>query len=201
MVDANHHENSPDHGDHRSTFDARDLLEQHGDALYRFAYRAVGNAAWAEDLVQTTLMAAIKSADGYDGRSSIRTWLIAILRRKIVDHIRKHARDEFVRSMSPDDLAELHEAAVAVVADTAPVHDHEEQMTRFRTRLRSCLEVLPPNLRYVFVLRDIERLEVAEVCDILGISATNLSTLLYRARLKLRACLEADRPERDATSE
>ncbi|MGB0715383.1 MAG: RNA polymerase sigma factor [Phycisphaerae bacterium] len=182
--------------DSAPSLDPKTLLQDHGDALYRFAWRALGDPTSAEDVVQMTLVSALKGADTYDGRAAIRTWLISILRRKIVDHLRKMARDEAVKSMSPDDLVEMGESVVEASTGRSSL-SREEELVRFRARLNGCLELLPPNLRHAFVLRDLERMEVPDVCDILGISTTNLSTQLYRARTRLRSCLESDDQESD----
>src|SRR5262249_42978535 len=71
------------------TGDAADWLTAHGDALYRFARLRVGARGPAEDLVQDTFLAAIAARGRFRGRSSTRTWLLGILRRKIADHYRR----------------------------------------------------------------------------------------------------------------
>ncbi|MCZ6565426.1 MAG: sigma-70 family RNA polymerase sigma factor, partial [Gammaproteobacteria bacterium] len=68
-------------------------LDEHGDALYKYAFMRVRNEATAEDLVQETLLAAIQAIKTYQGQSSERTWLIGILKHKLMDYFRKAARE------------------------------------------------------------------------------------------------------------
>ncbi len=71
--------------------DASTWLDEHGDVLYRYARSRVGQRELAEDLVQDTLLAALQSRDRFQGRATVRTWLLSILRHKIVDHCRRMA--------------------------------------------------------------------------------------------------------------
>ena len=64
-------------------------LDEYGDSLYRFALARINDSAIAEELVQDTFLAALKSVDNFKGQSSVKTWLIAILKHKIIDHFRK----------------------------------------------------------------------------------------------------------------
>jgi RNA polymerase sigma-70 factor (ECF subfamily) len=73
--------------------DPASWVDLYGDLLYRFALSRVKDPSIAEELVQETLLAALKSRANFQGRSTARTWLIAILKHKIVDHIRKRVRE------------------------------------------------------------------------------------------------------------
>src|SRR6266566_3801634 len=84
-----------------------DWVETHADYLFNFAIGQVRDTGVAEDLVQETFLAAIKSQDGFSGRSSERTWLVGILRHKICDHLRKTCRERAVRvDPTPQDSGE-----------------------------------------------------------------------------------------------
>ena len=152
----------------------------------------------AEDVVQETLLAAIEGLDRFAGKSSVKTWLTSILRFKIVDAIRRKAREPAVSSLGDEaDLDELdgffnaadHDHWESKPAEwRSPERDLEER--EFMTMLDFCLEKLPPNTARVFMLREVMDLESDEICQELKITTTNLWVILYRARMQLRKCLE-----------
>src|SRR5258708_38652143 len=77
-------------------------LEEHGDALYAYALPRVRNADTAEDLVQETLVGALKGRQAFAGRSAERTWLLGILKHKLVDHLRKSVRQRPLSELDVD---------------------------------------------------------------------------------------------------
>jgi RNA polymerase sigma-70 factor (ECF subfamily) len=177
--------------------DPSDWLREHGDVLYRYARSQVGHRELAEDLVQETLLAAIRSHDRFAGRATIRTWLLSILRHKIVDHRRR------TRSSASSIEAESAVSAEPVSARffsgkglwktslaswKAPEHPLEER--EFWDVLDGCLDRLPPSLSAVFILRELEEMATAELLRALELSEVNLRVRLHRARLLLRECLE-----------
>jgi RNA polymerase sigma-70 factor, ECF subfamily len=187
-------------------------VDEHADALYRYARQRVRSGHAAEELVQETFLAALEAKDRFEGRSSDRTWLIAILRRKIVDDYRKRSRE---RPLPDVDGAET---SIQGVFDK---HSHwspkpgrwprqpEEaaQLPELRAAIRTCIDRLPRGVAEAFCLRELEGLAGESLCKVLGISPTNLWSRLHRARMLMRQCLEAnwllgDRPggSRDAES-
>lgn len=168
--------------------------EAHGDYLFNFAVGQVREITTAEDLVQETFLAAMKSRDRFAGQSSERTWLVSILRHKIYDYLRKHCRDK-ARRVEPsaarldDDMDEamlwLHD-----VATESHSPSRRLELDEFRANLEQALGKLPPRIAQVFQLYEIEEASGAEVCSKLGISASNLWVMLHRARKQLREHLE-----------
>ena len=173
---------------------AEQWVQDHADQLFRVAVARVGDRVTAEDLVQETLMAAWKGRSSFDGRSQLQTWLIAILKRKIVDHFRKQGR---LPSLSTDVTGEhdlfdsngLWKARVKEVPN--PLESGVEQ-EEFWQILGGCLSDLPVPLAQSFHLREMESKTSSEACEELGITRKNLSVRLHRARLLLRSCLEAN---------
>jgi RNA polymerase sigma-70 factor (ECF subfamily) len=165
--------------------------------LYRYARSRVGQRELAEDLVQETMLAAIQSLDRFQGRATVRTWLLSILRHKIVDHRRRSATSvlsaEADSVKTPDpvrahyfDAKGLWKKAIASwKAPDQAVLDNE-----FWNVLEGCLERLPVALSTAFVLRELEEMETAELRRTLELSEGNLRVRLHRARLLLRECLE-----------
>ena len=171
-----------------------DWLTQHGDYLYRFALARLRDVAAAEDAVQETLLAAM-SGSGYAGKSSARTWLTGILKHKIIDHFRRQSRDG--RLDAPDE-AESPGQEEFFQADghwlTPPQALGEPasllQQDQFLRVLQQCMDRLPRKLAQIFLLREVEETDNAEICQRMDISANHAWVLLYRARMGLRTCLE-----------
>ncbi len=171
---------------------AVDWLDEHGDVLFGYALRRVGDRGLAEDLVQETLLAALQARTAFDARSSERTWLVGILKHRIADHFRRISREAASTDMTAD-------ASDALFGRSGkwrePLADWVDPQRAFESRefwdvFQGCVRRLPARMRAALVMRDIDGDNPAETCQSLGISATNLWTLLHRARLRLRACLQ-----------
>lgn len=176
-----------------NTLDANTWLADHGDYLFRVARRQLHADELAEDAVQETLLAALSARDRYVGEASVRTWLTAILKHKIVDQIRRQLRETEL----PHD-ADGEEAVDALFrADghwAEPVRpwgnpQAELEQSQLRRVLDECADRLKPLLAQVFSLRELAGMETKEICKELGITPTNCWVLLHRARLFMRECL------------
>jgi RNA polymerase sigma-70 factor (ECF subfamily) len=170
-------------------------LDEHGDVLYRYALARVRDRSLAEDLVQETLVAALKAKDSFAGRAAERTWLVGILKHKIIDALRKRGRETPLEELpsaadEPGDwFDERGEWRVAPSAWGRPEQSLEQD--QFWRVLQDCIDRLPERLAAVFTLREIDGLESEEICNVLEVSTTNnLWVMLSRARMRLRQCLE-----------
>lgn len=162
--------------------------------LYNYALRRLHNHTTAEDVVQETFLAALRAKKRFAGQSSVRTWLIGILKHKIVDLIRKASREQLLENIeiidSPEEQLFNHKGrwrTAPLAWQINPKKMLEQQ--EFMDILAQCLEHLPVRLRTIFVLRELEDQDSNEICKDLAISTTNLWVMLYRARLRLRNCL------------
>jgi RNA polymerase sigma-70 factor (ECF subfamily) len=175
-------------------------VKDHGDYLHRFAVQRVRDPAVAEDILQETFLAALRNRHQFAGHSSERTWLAAILKRKVVDHFRRASREVDFNLQDPSELPtdEFHASGrkahmwteSARPADwTIDPHDPAEQK-EFWHFLNLCLDSLDQRMGIVFVLREMEEMSTDDICNVLGLSATNLRVILYRVRRLLRACIE-----------
>ena len=171
-------------------------LDRHGDALYRYALVRVRDSDIAEDMVQETLLAALRARDSYAGQASERTWLVAILKNKIIDHFRRAARETPMPDPpEPDDTVEaFFEGETPGHWTEAPATwgrpDTALEQTEFWRAFRDCLANLPERQARVFALTELDELSTPELCKALDITASNAWVLLHRARLRLRDCLE-----------
>ena len=169
-------------------------LNEHGDFLYRFALARLRDPHLAEDVVQETFLAAIKSPS-FAEQSAPRTWLTGILKHKIIDVMRKNVREVAASSLMSDEDANMDEFfdEKGHWVDKPQQWDMPEdalEQKQFLGVLQTCMERLPPKLAQLFMLRDVQETDNAEICKELNISTTNAWVMLYRARMGLRKCLE-----------
>lgn len=175
---------------------AHDWLSDHGDYLYRFALARLRDPHQAEDVVQETFLAAIKN-NNFEGESAVRTWLTGILKHKIIDLQRKQIREQPV-----SDLINLDDAETSMddffdasghwldKPTTLDMPDNALQQQQFWGVIEDCIRKLPKKLADIFLLRDVHESDNEEICKELEITATNAWVMLYRARMRLRKCLE-----------
>jgi RNA polymerase sigma-70 factor (ECF subfamily) len=168
-----------------------ELVSRHAEVLYSYAIMRVGDQELAEDMVQETLLAALRSWENFAGDSSERTWLIGILRHKILDFFRQQpdceqAEDEAWRIEHFCKKGHWKDKMVDWKADPAALAENNE----FWKVLHDCLKELSQIMAKAFVMRELEGMSSEQVCKHLEISQTNLWVRLHRARLQLRRCLE-----------
>lgn len=170
-------------------------VAEYGDLLFRYALRRVQRRDVAEDLVQETLLAALHAREDFHARSSEKTWLLGILRHKIVDHIRKASRERSVSAELPlEDIPEhlFDRSGRWAVKPSRWGGDPGKVLEAkgFWDVLMSCMEELPSRMAHAFALREIEQMDIEEVSGVMEVTPNNLGVLLYRARQRLRRCLE-----------
>ena len=170
-------------------------LESHRRALLRYAMAQLRDESHAEDCVQETLSAAIQNAERFSGNSAVRTWLIGILKHKILDHFRRASREHPLPvedETNLDELDVLFKPDGHYVENPAAWADPEQALSQreFFDVLEACMDRLPKNTALVFRMREVMGVEVEEICKELSITANNCWVLIYRARMALRMCLE-----------
>lgn len=171
-------------------------LALYGDILYRYGFARVRDPDVAEDLVQETLLAALKARRNYAGQSSEQTWLIGILKHKIIDHFRKAARektqefDEHVVINENDDFFDAQGHWQHELSAWAKPEKSVEQ-EQFLIVLQDCIDRLPPRMAQLFILRELDGMESEEICRSLSISTlNNFWVMMSRMRVQLRHCLD-----------
>jgi RNA polymerase sigma-70 factor (ECF subfamily) len=170
-------------------------VARHGDCLFRYALFRLGDVPTAEDLVQETLAAAIASRERFTGRSSERTWLIGILRHKLMDHLRRVYRERAALDELEEQAATSEFGQSGLWWNTPPAAWRVDpsvliERREFWEALRRCLDQLPPKTAEAFSLREIDGVDSEEICKVLAISPNNLWVRLHRARAAVRRCLE-----------
>jgi RNA polymerase sigma-70 factor (ECF subfamily) len=167
-------------------------LTEHRAYLLAYARRKVNDRALAEDLVQDTLLAALEPTNMFAGRSSLRTWLVSILKHKIIDAFRERAH----AAMSIEELGDPGEGASssAFAADTDHFDfggDPQKQLQhkRFWQAFQRELARVPGRTAEAFVLTEFTNTGTDEACARLGISPGALWVMRCRARNTLRKTL------------
>lgn len=178
---------------------ALELISFRVDML-RFAQRHLRDAEMAEDLVQDAIEGALRGAFSFAGHSSPKTWVFAILRNRIIDHIRQAGRTVPMSSLvqERDDWQDQVEALFNETgrwndgSRPTPWPEPEQcmQNREFWRVFEACLDHMPKNTARVFIMREVLGFDSLEICSHLGISTTNCHVILHRARLKLRDCME-----------
>lgn len=155
--------------------------------LVSMARRKLRNEAWAEDAVSDTILAALEKPVAFQGRSQLRTWLVGVLKHKLVDQVRRHGMQaqtswcEQEGDEPSDDEVQPGYAAIEW-RDPAACVQEKQMLIRFD----ACLRTLPEQQAKAFVMKDCMELDTHEVCKELGITAGNLSVMLHRTRRRLR---------------
>jgi RNA polymerase sigma-70 factor (TIGR02943 family) len=171
-------------------------LAEHRVYLLRYARLQLRNDAWAEDAVSETLLAALAKPQSFGNRSQLKTWLVGILKHKVIDLLRERRREVSLQADEGDGSEELE--ALLFKADGHFAHEpadwgnpeQELSSRQFFAVLEACTEKLPPAMGRVFLMREWLELSSDEICKELSLTQTNLYVQLHRARLRLRECLE-----------
>lgn len=182
-----------------------ELVTCHHSALIRTAMGHVADREVAEEVVQETWMAVIEGLDRFEGRSSLRTWIFGIMIHKAKDRgVREKRHVTFSSFEAADDEGDemidpsrFHQSGEWAGHWAFPPQPWDEQTPerllaskQAVTAMNKAIEALPPTLKDVLILRDVEGVEAQEVCDILKITETNLYVRLHRARERVRQAVE-----------
>lgn len=169
-------------------------VQSYSDYLYNYTITRVSNSDLAKDLVQETFFAGLKSMKNFQGKASERTWLISILKRKIIDHYRKinskKGKAEVRMNFYNDGEREGEWIEERVPNSWSSDTDKDIVNDELKAALENCIDNLPEKYSMVFRMKTIQGFETEEVCKELGITASNLWVIIHRARTQLRRCME-----------
>jgi RNA polymerase sigma-70 factor (TIGR02943 family) len=169
-----------------------DWLEKYGDLLFRYAIVRVNDQTVAEDLVQETFLSALKAYSNFKKKSTLGTWLVSILKHKIIDHYRSSQRKDEINISPPEDAFQEN-GFWDLQKAPRDWGDHPEkaiEQQEFQKILQLCFSYLPERMAQILSMRSFDGVESDKICKILNISLSNLWVLLHRARAQLRRCLE-----------
>ncbi len=168
-------------------------VDQYADYLFNYAIARINDEEVAKDLVQETFLAGLKSAKNYKGAAAERTWLIAILKRKVIDYYRKinskKGKAEIrinYNSGNESDGDWLEEQ----VADPGSILENDFiENEELGLAIQECISKLPKKQAAVFTMKTVRGLNTEDICNELGINPSNLWVMVHRARTALMGCL------------
>jgi RNA polymerase sigma-70 factor (ECF subfamily) len=167
----------------------RDVVNQHARRLYRAARGMGFSAGDAEDLAQDVFVTFLETIERFEGRSEVGTWLFGILHHKAQERRRAHAREDLTDA--GDEVFDGRFNADGSWREPPIPADRLVAAGQTAEALRECLAGLPDQQREVFQLRQLEELSAADVSGMIGCTINHVGVLFHRARVRLRACLEA----------
>ncbi|CAN5180653.1 sigma-70 family RNA polymerase sigma factor [soil metagenome] len=175
-------------------------IQTYSDELFGYAMSKTDNSELAEDLVQETFLAGLKSAANFKGNSSERTWLYAILKFKIADHYKKASTkyeisDSRISKENESSLNNYFNEDGEWRENASPKDWGTELNSILENKelglvLQKCIGKLQDNQKSLIMLKMVEEKETEKVCKDLNITPTNFWVIMHRAKLQLRDCLE-----------
>jgi RNA polymerase sigma-70 factor, ECF subfamily len=184
---------STTHGQAPVAVDPSLWLDRHGDVMWRYLMGRIRSPELAEELIQETLVAALHAHARFRADCTERTWLLSILRRKLVDHYRARGREAPAADRLPTDgaMAAMFDGRGRWRFDPGPPpREQALDSPEFMSDFERCLGKLPAGLAEAFVMREVRGAASDAICSALRITAENLWVRLHRARVLLRKCLE-----------
>lgn len=161
----------------------QELIEAHSDFLFHFALSKTQDRELSLEMVQETLLTALKKQGQFEGRSQLRTWLTSILNRKLIDHWRKVQRVNKTMVHLPEEAQEN--------LSTGEKSPHQlVENDELKWQLENCIDALPDKWKSVFNARFIEDKTGEEICDEFDIKPSNYWVIVHRAKAQLQTCLE-----------
>jgi len=164
------------------------------DYLFNYTISRVNNRDIAQDLVQETFLAGLKSMKNFKGEATERTWLISILKRKIIDYYRKINSNKGkaeVRITSNNDTETEGDWLQNRVADPFDKTAEDTlQNEELGNAIFNCLSKLPKKQAKIFRMKTIEGIETEDICNELEITPSNLWVIIHRARTAMALCLK-----------
>lgn len=178
-----------------------DWVDKYGDYLYNYALTRLNNEIIAQDIIQETFLSALKSISRFKGKSNERTWLVAILKNKIIDHYRSTYKSQTVEFdeqlfCEKEDVFQTDGRWKGHwVGENGPIDwrinpEQALEQKDFYKALNKCMEELPERLGIVFKLYEMEEIPTEQICKDLDITSSNVWVILHRCRRQLRRCLE-----------
>tara|TARA_R110002167_G_scaffold123455_2_gene302429 strand:- start:1156 stop:1716 length:561 start_codon:yes stop_codon:yes gene_type:complete len=168
-------------------------VDNYADYLFNFAVGRVSDEEIAKDLVQDTFFAGLKSAKNYKGEAAERTWLIAILKRKVIDHYRKINSNKGkaeVRMNYGADYDSEGDWLEEQVADPFSLSENDNiENEELGLAIQNCISKLPKKQAMVFKMKTIQGISTEDICKELSINPSNLWVMIHRSRTALMSCL------------
>lgn len=168
-------------------------VDRYADYLFNYTIVRVNDREMANDLVSETFLAGLNSMKNFKGEASERTWLISILKRKIIDHYRRNnsqkgqaeVKMQFRDSDNEGDWLEERVADLSRMTAEDEMENHELGLA-----ILDCVDQLNEKQATIFKMKTIDGVDTETICNEFEISPSNLWVIIHRARTSLAKCLE-----------
>lgn len=176
------------------------LVRDYSGEMLRWTLSRTGDRTVSEDIVQEAFLGVWKSLDRFNNQSSVKTWVFRILNNKIADYHRNRFKEQsLIKNNEPtsdiDSLVYFDNTgswSSAHVPSSWMSNESDFNKKEFADVVNRCMEKLPVKSRVVFEMKFIEEKKAEEICQVLGITPTNLWQLIHRGKLQMRNCLEVN---------
>ena len=174
------------------TINTSSWVDEYSDMLYNFAYTRVNDHELAKDLVQDTFVSGIKALDSFQGKSTVKTWLFSILKRKIIDYWRKQEvrQTRPMSSLGMDDQDGEDLIVGRQKNNTISEIEVNFENQELRAVIMSCIQDLPEKWKGIVIDKLVEEMKSEEVCKEHDITPSNLWVIIHRAKVQLKDCLQ-----------
>lgn len=177
-----------------NSIDPNSWIDKYSDYLFNYTVVRVDDREIAQDLVQETFFAGLKSMKNFKGEASERTWLISILKRKIIDHYRKINSNKGkaeVRVNYTNDGESEGDWLEERVADPFDQNaENKIENTELGIAIHDCMAKLPEKQAHIFNMKTIQGFDTEAICNEFNITASNLWVIIHRARTAMAECLK-----------
>ena len=176
------------------TINPNNWISNYSDYLFNYTITRVNDREIAQDLVQETFLAGLKSKENFKGEASERTWLVAILKRKIIDYYRKINSNKGKAEVRMTYNSDTETEGDWLEERVGDIHDKNAEDTLENEELgdaiHNCLEKLPKKQATIFKMKTLLNYETEAICNEMNITASNLWVIIHRARTAMASCME-----------
>ncbi|MFD1550888.1 RNA polymerase subunit sigma-70 [Putridiphycobacter roseus] len=176
----------------KTTIDTSQWVQEYADYLFNFALSRLNDEDLAKDLVQDTFIAGMQGLSNFKGNSAVKTWLVSILKRKIIDVWRQKETRKTDTFSSYFSKGPLGEGWLENHRPKGRISEIEEAMenAELKTAIFGCVQGLPEKYKTVFMDKMVDEKDSEEICKEHDITASNFWVIIHRAKLQMRECLE-----------
>lgn len=169
-------------------------IDLYSNYLFNYAITRVNDRVVAQDLISETFLAGLKSMKNFKGEASERTWLVSILKRKVIDHYRKtnsiKGKAEVRMSYNSDNETEGDWLEERVADPYDKTVEAQIENTELAEAINNCLSKLPKKQAQIFEMKTILNYETETICNEMKITPSNLWVIIHRARVAMADCLQ-----------
>lgn len=176
----------------KEDIDLNKWVDEYSDMLFNYTANRVKDRELAKDLVQDTFFSALKAWDRFEQKSSVKTWLFSILKRKIIDHWRQQQsrKTNPISQFTTNDEDENNWIEATTPYSEVNQTEATIENSELRNALMTCIELLPEKQRGIFIDKFVDNKDSEEICNEYEITSSNFWVIIHRAKIQLKGCLD-----------